>query len=281
MKASRAALLAPGVLFLSFCAVAPLLVIFIYSFASRGAYGGVVWDLGWHNYLRLADPLYVAIFGRSAYLALLTTLICLAVGYPLAYGIASARQPWRDRLLMLVVIPFWTNFLIRTYAWIIILREQGLLNGLLVGAGLVSEPLALLYTPGAVLVGFVYTWLPFMVLPLYASLEKLDRSLVEAAQDLGASSFHIFWRVVWPMTLPGVAAGSILVFIPALSMFAIPDLMGGARTLLLGNLIKNQFLSARNWPFGSAISVVLLAAMLGLLLAYARSLQFGRDGERR
>lgn len=269
----RLALLLPGAAWLLLFGVAPLLLVLVYSFARRGPYGGV--ELSWtiENYIRLLDPLYLGIIWRSFLYAFVTTVLCLVLGYPLAYAIATARGPLKNRLLLLVIIPFWTNFLIRTYAWIMILRGQGLLNWLLMAVGVIREPLNMLYTPGAVLVGFVYNWLPFMVLPVYASLEKIDRSYIEAAMDLGARGVSVLTRVIIPLSLPGIVAGSILVYIPALAMFAIPDLLGGARTMLIGNLIKNQFLSARNWPFGSAVSVTLMVVMLAALFVYKRVLQ--------
>ncbi|HET7560151.1 MAG TPA: ABC transporter permease, partial [Limnochordia bacterium] len=216
-------ILSPGVAWLTAFVLVPLGIILVYSVARRGTYGGVEIGFTLSNYARLFDPLYLAILWRSTALAFWTTLACLVLGFPLAYAIAAAPARLKNLLLMLVIIPFWTNFLIRTYAWIIILRTEGLLNGLLQGIGLISAPLDVMYTPTAVLIGFIYTWLPFMVLPLYASLEKIDRTLVEAAQDLGAKGFQITRKVIFPLALPGVASGSMLVFIPALAMFVIPD----------------------------------------------------------
>ena len=268
----RLLLLLPGITWLFIFGILPLGLVVAYSFAQRGVYGGVEFSFTLESYLRLADPLYLKILWRSFAFATLTTLLCLLLGYPLAYAIATSAEPHKSRLLLLVIIPFWTNFLIRTYAWIIILRGQGLINAILMGLGLVTEPVNMLYTPAAVLIGFVYNWLPFMVLPLYASIEKIDRSYIEAAMDLGAQGRAVFTKVILPLSLPGIATGSILVFIPSIAEFAIPDLLGGARTMLVGNLIKNQFLSARNWPFGSAASVALMVAMLIGLLAYKRAI---------
>lgn len=269
----RLMLLLPGVVWLVIFGILPLALVVVYSFAHRGTYGGIEFTFTLENYVRLADPLYLAILWRSFAFAFATTVLCLLLGYPLAYAIASSPEPRKNRLLLLMIVPFWTNFLIRTYAWIIILRSQGLINGFLIRLGFISEPLKMLYTPGAVLLGFVYNWLPYMVLPLYASLEKIDRSYIEAAMDLGARGKAVLTRVILPLSLPGIAAGCILVFIPALAMFAIPDLLGGARTMLVGNLIKNQFLSARNWPFGSAASVVLMVTMLIALFIYRHVVQ--------
>ncbi len=219
------------------------------------------------HYARLWDPLYARILWRSLWLAIATTLITIVLAYPFAYALARAPQRWKTSLLLLSVIPFWTNFLIRTYAWMVILRSNGLVNAVLSSLGLIQEPLSLLFTPGAVLLGLVYGFLPFMILPIYAAIDRLDPSLLEAAADLGAKPWQTFVQVTLPLTAPGIAAGVLLVFVPALGMFVIPDLMGGAKVTLIGNLIQNQFLSARNWQFGSAASVVLMAlVVLGLRL---------------
>jgi spermidine/putrescine transport system permease protein len=230
------------------------------------------------NYLRMLDTLHLDVFWNSAYLATGTTLFCLIPGYPFAYCLARRTRRYRQVLLLLVIIPFWTSSLIRTYAMIILFKTKGLLNSLLLGLGIVDQPLQLLYTNMAVFAGLTYSLFPFMVLPLYASIEKLDMRLVEAARDLGAGRLQIFTRIVLPLTLPGIVAGCMLVFLPALGMFYIPDLLGGAKTLLIGNLIKNQFLSARDWPFGSALSVVLTAIMVVLLLVYQASVRKTRRG---
>jgi spermidine/putrescine transport system permease protein len=202
-------------------------------------------------------------------LAGLTTLLCLAIGFPTALYMARAPTHRRNVLVLLVTIPFWTNLLVRNYAWILLLRNNGLLDQALMGTGLTTTPLGLLYTPTAVLLGLVYTFLPFMVLPLYASLEKLDWRLVEAASDLGAGPWRALWRVVLPLSLPGVAAGCLLVFVPGLGAYVTPELLGGGKTLMIGNLIQSQFGSARNWPFGAALAMALLGVVLIALAAYA------------
>ena len=258
----------------------PLCVLFVISFAQRGTYGGLrpIEDLGAYvrsgkflaHYARSLHPIYLQIFWRSLWMAVVTTAVCLAVSYPVAYYIAVVAPPRRRNLLLgLVVIPFWTSFLIRTYAWMFILRTEGLANRLLMAAGLTSHPLELLYNDFSVLIGLVYGELPFMILPLYASLEKLDRSLLEASADLGATARETFRRVTVPLTAPGIAAGIVLVFVPSLGQFIVSDLLGGAKTILAGNLVQNQFAVARNKPFGSAIAFELTAAVLLLLLAYA------------
>ena len=249
----------------------PLLLVLAVSFASRGTYGGIEWALTFTNYTSIADPLYLRIFWRSLWLAIVTTVICLAMGFPLAYVIARAPRRWQGVLLFLVIIPFWTNFLVRTYAWMFILRTEGLLNQALLALGLIHEPLNLLFTDWAVLIGLVYGYLPFMVLPLYAALERLDRSLVEAAWDLYAKPVQVFTRVVLPLSRPGVIAGCVLVFIPSLGAYVTPDLLGGARTMMVGNLIQHQYLVVRDWPFGSSLSFVLMAGVLAAVLYYLRA----------
>lgn len=248
----------------------PLALVLVVSLATRGVYGGVVYKFTLENYIRFVDPLYLKLLADSLLVALITTLACLGLGYPFAYYVARSNPRYRDLLLMLVMLPFWTNFLIRTYAWMVILRTEGVINTVLLNLGLIHAPLSLLYNQGAVLLGMIYGYLPFMVLPLYASIEKLDQSLLEAAQDLGANPAQTFLRVSLPLTLPGVAAGSILVFVPALGMFVVPDLLGGAKSMLVGNLIQNQFLAARNWPFGAAASIIVMVVSLAMVFLYAR-----------
>jgi spermidine/putrescine transport system permease protein len=223
------------------------------------------------NYARLFDPGYLHILISSLWLAGGVTLLSLALGYPFAAILARTRPPLRNLLLLLVVIPFWTNSLVRTYAMIAILNTHGLLNRLLTWLGLIETPLRLMYTPGAVLAGLTYTLLPFMVLPLYAALERLDMRYLEAARDLGASPRQTFMRVTLPLTMPGVISGCMLVFLPAIGMFYVADVLGGARSMLLGNFIRDQFLTTRDWPLGSAASVAMSLIMVLLLLLYRRS----------
>jgi spermidine/putrescine transport system permease protein len=262
------ALLAPMILWLLAFVVVPTAILLVYSFCERDEVGGVIFRFNWDNYRRVFDPVYLRIFWRSIGYAGLTTAICVVLGYPVAYFIARAPEARRNRLLLLVMVPFWTSFLIRTYAWITILKQEGLLNGLLQALHLVSAPLPFLYTPTAVVIGLVYAYLPFMILPIYGSAEKLDNSLVEAAHDLGAGPLRAFSAVIVPLTMPGIAAGTLLVFVPAIGMFAITDLMGGAKVPMIGNVIQNQFLQARDWPFGAALGVVFMlmfAVTYGLL----------------
>jgi spermidine/putrescine transport system permease protein len=249
-------LLAPMLAWLLFFAVLPLGILAAYSFCQRDDIGRIVFSFSAANYARVLDPGYLRILGRSLAYAGATTAICLVMGYPAAFFIARRDARLRGRLLLLVMIPFWTSFLIRTYAWVQILKGHGLLNAFLESARLISSPVEWLYTPTAVIIGLVYSFLPFMILPIYASAEKLDRDLLEAAADLGAGPLRVFSRVAIPLTWPGIAAGIVLVFVPATGMFAVTDLLGGAQVPLIGNVIQNQFLQARNWPFGAALGVV-------------------------
>jgi spermidine/putrescine transport system permease protein len=254
-------LLAPLVAWVVAFVVAPAAIMLAYSFMRRGALGGVVAGFTLENYASVLDPVYLRIVIRSLGYAGLTTALCLVAGYPVAFLIGRADPRWRNLLLLGVMVPFWTSFLIRTYAWVTILKSQGLLNSLLLALSLVDEPLELLYTPGAVVVGLVYTFLPFMILPIYSSVEKLDGALIEAALDLGAGPLRAFSRVVVPLTSPGIAAGILLVFVPALGIYAVNDILGGGRVDMIGNIIENQFKgNARNWPFGAALGTALLVS---------------------
>jgi len=254
-------LLAPLLVWVVAFVVAPAAIMLVYSFLKRGTLGGVVWEFTLDNYAAVADPTYLTIVIRSMVFATITTLLCLAAGYPVAYLIGRASEERRNLLLMLVMVPFWTSFLIRTYAWVTILKNQGLLNSVLLGLGVIGEPLELLYTRGAVILGLVYTFLPFMILPIYSSVEKLDGALIEAALDLGAGPLRAFARVIVPLTSPGIAAGVLLVFVPALGIYAVNDIMGGGRVDMIGNIIENQFKgNARNWPFGAALGTAMLVA---------------------
>jgi spermidine/putrescine transport system permease protein len=266
------ALVAPAGVWLLLFFLVPLLLLAAYSLMHRGVYGGVEAGFTLEHYRRFFDPLYLTILRRTVLVAFGCTAICLLLGYPVAWAIARSRR-WRNLLLFLVILPLWTSFLVRTFAMIFLLRDTGLVNSWLLRAGLIEQPLTLLYTPFAVMAGLVYTFLPFMVLPIYASLEKVDRSLEEAAAVLGAGPVARFRRVVLPLSRPGVIAGSLLVFIPTLGSFLPSDLLGGAKEMLIGNLVQNQFTAARNWPFGSAVSLILMLMVLGGVLWYLRSRQ--------
>jgi spermidine/putrescine transport system permease protein len=259
----------PAFLYLILFFALPLVLVFVYSFATRSSTGLTVlsdWNLD--SYRRLLEPQVVEIFVRSLLLAVVTTAICLLAGYPFAYYIATRRAALRNVLLVLVMIPFWSNFLVRTYAWRVILGSDGLASQISQAVG--GEPVRVLFTTTAVLLGLVYGYLPFMVLPLYAAIERLDWSLVEAARDLYANGWTAFRKVTLPLSMPGVVAGSILVFIPTLGAYVTPAILGGARTVLLGDYIVSQFLAARNWPFGSALSFAVMFVMLLATTFYFR-----------
>lgn len=265
-------LLAPAVFWLFLFFLVPLFIVVVYGFLQRGTYGGVVTVFTLENFQRVFDPLYLSTFQRSMFIALATTLICLLLGYPLAFFIASRPPRQRNSFLLALMIPFWTNFLIRTYAWLTLLRTNtGLINISLISLGIIDEPLPLFGNNFAIVLGLVYGWMPDMVLPIYAALERQDRSLYEAASDLYAPGRMVFWRVIWPLSLPGVVAGSMLVFIPSLGAFVTPSILGGGKTLMIGNIISNQFLAAHDWPFGSALSTLMMAVMLLATLIYFRS----------
>ena len=269
MKRLRAWFLAPAWTVLAFGFWVPLGIIALYAVLSRGTYGGVEPPLTLDSFARFADPLYFGILWRSFWVAGVATALCLALGLPLALFIAESG-PRKGLYLNLVILPFWTSFLIRTYAWVFLLRDTGLCNTVLQALGVIREPLPLLYNDGAVILGLVYGYLPFMVLPLYATLERLDRSLLEAAADLGARRWETFWRVTVPLAKPGIRAGVVLVFIPCLGTYITSDLLGGSKTVLIGNLVQNQFTTGRDWPFGAAASLVLMAVVALLLVLLLR-----------
>ena len=258
--------LAPTAILMAITMLAPLAIIVVYSLLTRGAYGGV--ELPWtlENFARLWDPVYGLILARSFWIAALATALCLILGFPLAMFIARSG-PRKNLYLSLVILPFWTSFLIRTYAWMFILRDTGILNSALQALGIIREPLPLLYNDGAVILGLVYGFLPFMVLPLYATLERLDPSLLEAAADLGARPWDTLRRVTLPLCASGIRAGAILVFVPCLGTYLTSDLLGGSKTVLIGNLVQNQFTASRDWPFGAAVSLALMAIAMLLLFA--------------
>ena len=218
----------------------------------------------------MVTPTYLKVYAQSMWLAVLTTLFTLLIGYPFSYFVSRLSERRRSLVLLLVVVPFWTNSLVRIYGWMILLRSQGVINTLLIALGVIDTPLKLLYNFGAVLVGMIYALLPFMILSTYSAIEKLDPSLVEAARDLGAGRWRAFWTVTVPMTRAGIMAGCVLVFIPSVGLFFISDLLGGAKTMLLGNLIKNELLTARDWPMGAALSVVMMAMTLLVIGIYQK-----------
>ena len=240
----------------------PMAIIAIYSVLTRGGYGGIERPFTLENYTRLFDPLYGIIFARSVWIAAVATVFCLLLGFPLALFIA--RSPRKNFWLALVILPFWTSFLIRLYAWMFLLRDTGLINTLF------HTHLPMLYNNGAVILGLVYGYLPFAVLPMYATLERLDSTLLEAAADLGATPFAALFRVTIPLAMPGIRAAAILTFVPCIGTYLTSDLLGGSKTILIGNLVQNQFTTARDWPFGAAASLVLMGIALGLLFLAKR-----------
>ena len=270
-------LVVPGMLWLAIFFALPMLIVVAVSFATRNAYGQVIFNFTLSNYQRFFESLYLRIFATTIFTAIVTTVITFLMGYPLAYTISILPKKWQQPSLVLVMIPFWINFLIRSYAWVIILRSQGIINTFSLKMGLIEKPLTLLYNDYAVMLGMIYALVPFMVLPIYVSIEQLDKRLLEAASDLGAPPLTAFRKITLPLTMPGIAAGSILVFISSLGMFVVPDIMGGAKSALIGNIIQNQFLAARDWPFGSALSIVLGILALLLIMLYYKVLE-GQKG---
>lgn len=270
-RAQLLALLFPGLFWLLLFFAVPLIVIVLYSFLTPGPTGSVVWTFTFGNYAKLfSESLYLNAYWRSLWMGVATTLACLLAGYPLALFIVQRTPRWRSILLFLVLIPFWTNFLVRTYAWMLLLNNNGVINSLLQAVGLPRQ--TLLNTTGAVLVGLIYGELPFMVLPIYASIDRFDFTLLEAASDLGASRTRAFLRVMLPLTMPGVAAGSVLVFIPTVGQFVVSDLLGGAKNDLLGNLLQRLFTRSNppNWPLGSAMAIIFMFVLTLAVIVYFR-----------
>ena len=275
-----AILLTAPTIFLGLFFLTPLTIMVIYSWLTPGLYGGVEWTFSHLNYGRILgwantkyeqfDPVYFTIFLRSVRLAATTVLSSLIICYPVAFWVARLPERQKNFFIFLITLPFFISLIVRLFAWVLILRPTGFLNQALTGLGLIDKPLELIFTDTAVVIGMTYVFIPFMFLPLYSSIEKLDNSLIEASQDLGANRLQTFFRVVLPMTLPGIVGGSIIVFIPSLGNFIVPSVLGGAKVVMTGNLIEQQFLSARNWPFGAALGMMVMAAVLILLLIYVR-----------
>lgn len=279
---NRWLLLTPALVILVFAASGPLLITLAYSFLTPGDYGGVVWSFSWDAWFNVPlqrdifdDTLgwsdaHLSIFWRSAKLSLMTTLACVFFGFPTAYFIATRPKKQRDLWMLLIIIPFWTNLLIRTFAVLELIRNEGTVNTLLLAIGVIDEPIQMLYTEFSIMLGMVYVYLPLMVLPVYASMERLDFRLIEAGYDLYATRFNVLRRLILPLVKPGVIAGSILVFVPSLGAYVTPRVMGGGNQLMIGNLIELQFGQGRNWPLGAALSITLLAIVMVALLAYVR-----------
>jgi len=265
-----------AVYFLAFF-VAPMLIIVAYAFADRSGFFDITFGLYGESFARLWDPLYLGIYRDTLLMAAVGTVGCLVVGFPFAYWLATRVRHRKTLLLLLVIIPFWTSILIRTYAWSLILSPQGPLSSFLQSVGAIANPLDLLFTPRAVFIGIVYDYLPLMVFPLYVAIERMDRGLVEASRDLGAGRWRTLWRVTIPLTLPGIITGGLLVFVPMTGEYVVPTILGGAKTALLGPVVADQFLSALNYPFGAAMSVGLVAFLLVVIFFYLRSV--GRQAE--
>lgn len=256
---------------LIFFVLIPNLLVLVVSFLTRDGSNFYALPFSLENYGNLFSPLYAQVVWNSLYMSGIATIICLLVGYPFAFMMAKISPKYRPILLFLVVLPFWTNSLIRIYGMKIFLGVKGVLNTMLMDMGILSEPIRILNTEAAVIIGLVYLLLPFMILPLYSAIEKLDGRLLEAAKDLGANAFQRFWKIIIPLTMPGIVAGCLLVLLPAMGMFYVADLLGGAKVLLVGNVIKSEFLISRNWPFGSAISIGLTILMALLIFIYYRA----------
>lgn len=281
----------PALIILAFAAVGPLLIVLVYSFLEKGAYGGVEWQFSMDAWFRVlyerdifddtisyADA-HISILWRSLSLAFMTTLLALLFGVPTAYFIATRPENTRNLWLFLITIPFWTNLLIRTFAIMEVIRNEGLINTVLMATGIITEPIQMLFTDFAILLGMLYVFLPLMVLPVYASLEKLDFRLVEAGYDLYANRFQVLRRIILPLAKPGIIAGSILVFIPSIGSYVTPRVLGGGKNMMIGNFIEFQFGQGRNWPLGAALSMVLMAMVMIALLIYVRVTTSG--GQRR
>jgi spermidine/putrescine transport system permease protein len=283
-------LLAPALAILVFAASGPLLITLVYSFLTPGDFGGVEWEFStdaWFNVFMQRDifddtlgwsDAHLSIFWRSVKLSLLTTLFCLLFGFPTAYFIATRPKKQRDFWMLLIIIPFWTNLLIRTFAILELIRNEGTVNTVLMALGIIDEPIQMLFTEFAIMLGMVYVYLPLMVLPVYASMERLDFRLVEAGYDLYATRLQVLRRVILPLVKPGVIAGSILVFVPSLGAYVTPRVMGGGNQLMLGILIELQFGQGRNWPLGAALSITLLVIVMVALMAYVRAAGDQEDG---
>lgn len=279
---NRALLVAPALMTIGVFLGLPMIIVIIYSFLTPGTYGGVEWEFSVEAYQQFLferdffdealtfNTAYLEISARSLMLAVFSVVACLILGLPTAYFIATRPASSRAIWVFLITLPFWTNLLIRTYCVLLILREEGLINNALIWLGAIENPIVMMYTDFSMGVGLIYSYLPFMILPLYANLEKLDFRLIEAAHDLYAGRWQVFHQVILPHAKPGIIAGCMLVFIPSLGTFLAPDLLGGGKRLMLGNLIQLQFMSSRNWPFGAAIAVILLATIMLVLLAYVR-----------
>lgn len=260
----------PIIIYTTFLIALPILYIAIISFFKSDSYGGMIETITLQNYIELFDVVYLKVFLQSALIAIITTIICILIAYPFVLAVSHKSKKVQQVLMTLVMVPFLTNSLIRMYGWIVLLRKSGVINQLLLGMNIIEEPLSLMYNTLGIIIGMVYTLLPFMILPLYSSVSTIDKSLLEASSDLGASKWKCFKNIIFPQTIPGLFNGALMVFTPALGYFFVVDILGGGKMMILGNLIKNQFLTARNWPFGAAISVFLILITYVLISLYKK-----------
>lgn len=260
----------PVIIYVAFLIALPLLYILLISFFKSDYYGGMLTTFTVQNYIDAFDQVYVSVFLKSIFIALITTIICILIAYPFVLAVSHKKPRTQKILMTLVMIPFLTNSLIRMYGWLVLLRKSGVINHVLLGMGVIHEPLSLMYNMFGIIIGMVYTLLPFMILPLYSSVSTIDKYLLEAANDLGAGKAKTFFKIIVPQTLPGLFNGSLMVFTPALGYFFIVDILGGGKLMILGNLIKNQFLTARNWPFGAAISILLVLITFIIIFIYRK-----------
>ena len=248
----------------------PLVYILFLSFCKSDSYGGILYQFNLNNYFMIFDITYLKVFLKSFLIAIITTFLCILIAYPFSLALINKSEQVQNLIIKLVNVPFLTNSLIRIYGWIVLLRKNGIVNNFLLSINLIDEPLNLMYNYIGIIIGMVYTLLPFMILPVYSAVSKVDKSLIEAGHDLGVSEFKIFKNIIFPITLPGVFNGSLMVFIPAIGYFFITDILGGGKFMIIGNLIKNQFLTARNWPFGASLSIFLLIITFGLVSIYKK-----------
>lgn len=272
-KGFRLVVIAPTVLWLGLFAFLPNIGLLVVTFLTRGEQVFVIPIFTLSNYARLVEPFFLKILWDSICLAFVSTLICLLIGYPFAYRNARSKAKIKPWLLLLIIIPFWTNSLVRTYALVLLLKADGLLSSILMWFGIIENPVSFMYGDFAIFMGITYTFLPFMILPLYTTIEKLDPRLLDAAKDLGASGFRTFWHITLPLTLPGIVAGSMFVFLPSLGAFYIPEILGGSKNMYVGSFIKNQFFITRDWPLGAASSTILTVLLILLLIVHHATTQ--------
>lgn len=270
-------LMLPVLLWMALFLLIPMVIVVVISFMNRDTLGNVVFGFSLTGYKTFFDSLYLGIYWDTLVLSVVTTAICLLVSYPLAYYIANAPPKIQTWGLVLITIPFWINFLIRTYAWVLLLRTQGVVNTLLLHFGWIQDPVQMLYTKGAVYLGMVYNFIPFMVLPIYVALEQMDKRLLDAASDLGASRWKAFRHITLPQSKSGIMTGCVLVYVSTTGMFVVTDILGGAKSMMISNVIQSQFQGARNWPFGSALSVIFVITSLILILLFNRAMQSKAD----